>query len=71
MLSDRMMVSRSTIINDLIEVKKWLSENKITLESSKGQGIKILGRERDLRRAAVKLFFQTMDSINFFQCNHS
>ncbi|EJE7235979.1 BglG family transcription antiterminator [Clostridium botulinum] len=66
MLSDRMMVSRSTIINDLIEVKKWLSENKITLESSKGQGIKILGRERDLRRAAVKLFFQTMDSINFF-----
>ncbi|MCS4483516.1 transcription antiterminator [Clostridium botulinum] len=66
MLSDRMMVSRSTIINDLIEVKKWLSENKITLESSKGQGIKILGRERDLRRAAVKLFFQSMDSINFF-----
>ncbi len=66
MLSDRMMVSRSTIINDLIEVKKWLAENKITLESSKGQGIKILGRERDLRRAAVKLFFQSMDSINFF-----
>ncbi len=28
MLSDRMMVSRSTIINDLIEVKKWLSEIK-------------------------------------------
>ncbi len=46
MLSDRMMVSRSTIINDLIEVKKWLSENKITLESSKRARHKNIGKRK-------------------------
>ncbi|WP_244835046.1 BglG family transcription antiterminator [Clostridium sp. BJN0001] len=60
-LSDKMMVSRNTIINDLNEAKKWIFENKLVLESLKGHGIRVTGKEIDLRKATTILLFQSMD----------
>lgn len=64
-LSDRMMVSRSTIINDLNQVREWLTENNLSLESSKGHGIKVSGNELDIRKSATRILFQSMDTLNF------
>jgi transcriptional antiterminator/mannitol/fructose-specific phosphotransferase system IIA component (Ntr-type) len=64
-LSDRMMVSRSTIINDLNQVREWLIENNLSLESSKGHGIKVSGNELDIRKSATRILFQSMDTLNF------
>jgi len=63
-ISEYLMVSRGTIINDMNEMKKWLSNNNIVFETAKGHGIKISGKEIELRKAATKLLFQSMDRIN-------
>ena len=63
-ISEYLMVSRGTIINDMNEMKKWLSNNNIVFETAKGHGIKISGKETEIRKAATKLLFQSMDRIN-------
>jgi transcriptional antiterminator/mannitol/fructose-specific phosphotransferase system IIA component len=68
-LSDKMMVSRSTIINDLNQVRQWLIANNLYLESSKGHGIKVSGDELDIRKAVVRILFHSMDTLTLININ--
>ncbi|SNX53490.1 BglG family transcription antiterminator [Thermoanaerobacterium sp. RBIITD] len=60
-LADNLMVSRSTIINDLDKVRKWLSDHGLELKSAPKYGIKVLGDEKKLRKAAIELLTETID----------
>ncbi|HHW57798.1 MAG TPA: BglG family transcription antiterminator [Clostridia bacterium] len=60
-LADKLMVSRSTVINDLKSVRKWLIEHGLQLKSTPKYGIKVIGDEKQLRRAAVELLTETLD----------
>lgn len=68
-LSDRMMVSRSTVINDLSDIKKWIFENNLQFESLKGHGIKVFGNEVELRKATAKLIIQGIGTLNLLNVN--
>ncbi len=68
-LAENMFVSRGTINNDLKEVKKWLKENNIKLESIKGKGIKAIGEEIKLRKVASSLMFQNSNTTNLIDIN--
>lgn len=61
LLKEKIMVSRSTLVNDLEEVKKWLKENNLELNTQRKHGIKIVGDEKYLRRASIELLTKTMD----------
>lgn len=61
LLKEKLMVSRSTLVNDLEEVKKWLKENKLELNTQRKHGIKIVGDEKYLRRAYIDLSTKIMD----------
>lgn len=63
-LAEQMMVSKNTIQNDLKEIKQCLGERSILLETSKGRGIKVIGDELELRKAASKLLFEHFDTLH-------
>lgn len=56
-LSNEMYVSRSTIQNDLNEVRKILSKYEIELESRPNYGMKVKGRELQLRFCIAEYLF--------------
>lgn len=56
-LSDEMYVSKSTIQNDLIEVRKILSKYDIELESRPNYGMKVQGEELQLRFCIAEYLF--------------
>jgi len=60
-LAELLSVSRGTVINDLKKVKSWLLSKSLKLKSSHKHGIKILGDEQDLRRAAVALISENVE----------
>ncbi|MGI1690430.1 BglG family transcription antiterminator [Thermoanaerobacter uzonensis] len=60
-LADKLMVSRSTVINDLKNVRKWLIEHGLQLKSAPKYGIKVVGDEKQLRRAAIELLTEAID----------
>lgn len=60
-LADNLMVSRSTIINDLNKVRKWLADHGLELKSVPKYGLKVLGDEKKLRKAAIELLTETVD----------
>ncbi|ADL69190.1 BglG family transcription antiterminator [Thermoanaerobacterium thermosaccharolyticum] len=60
-LAEKLMVSRPTIINDLKYVRRWLQDHDLELESMPKYGIKVLGNENKLRKAAIELIMETMD----------
>ncbi|MDN5316827.1 MAG: mannitol operon transcriptional activator [Thermoanaerobacterium sp.] len=60
-LADNLMVSRSTIINDLSKVRKWLYDHGLELKSVPKYGLKVLGDEKKLRKAAIELLTETVD----------
>lgn len=68
-LAEQMMVSKNTIQNDLKEIKQCLGEKSILLETSKGRGIKVIGDELELRKAASKLLFEHFDTLNMVNVN--
>jgi len=49
-LADNLMVSRSTIINDLSKVRKWLYDHGLELKSVPKYGLKVLGDEKNLEK---------------------
>ena len=61
-LAEDIKVSRSTIINDLRKVRKWLKNHKLRLEAIPSKGIKVIGNEKDFRNAVLYLLFE---SLNF------
>ncbi|WP_371362760.1 Transcriptional regulator ManR [Sporomusa rhizae] len=52
-LAARLWVSRNTMIKDLQEVKAWYQRNGLELRSMPKYGIKVIGNERNFRRAAI------------------
>ena len=61
-LAEDIKVSRTTINNDLMKVRKWLKDHKLKLEAIPSKGIKIIGNEKDYRSAVLYLLFE---SLNF------
>ncbi|MDE4542765.1 BglG family transcription antiterminator [Thermoanaerobacterium sp. R66] len=60
-LADKLLVSRSTIINDLDKVREWLLEHGLELKSVPKYGLKVIGDEKKLRKAAIELLTETVD----------
>lgn len=60
-LAEKLMVSRSTVINDLKKAKEWLEERELYLKTLPKYGIKVVGDEKQLRRAAIELLTETID----------
>lgn len=56
-LSETLRVSRSTISNDLIEIKKLLRPFQLGLQSKKNKGITLLGSELCIREFIMNYFF--------------
>lgn len=61
LLKEKLMVSRSTMVNDLEEVRKWLTDNNLELNTQRKHGIKVVGDEKYLRRASIDLSTKIMD----------
>ncbi|MFW5794883.1 MAG: BglG family transcription antiterminator [Bacillota bacterium] len=60
-LSEILMVSRSTVINDLKKVKKWLKDRDIQFISLPNYGLKIKGEEKKIRRATIEILTEALD----------
>lgn len=60
-LAKVLSVSRGSVINDLKKVREWLAGQNLELESSPRYGIKVLGDEKDLRRAVVNILTENLE----------
>ncbi len=58
-LADEIYVSRSTLNADIKEVKERLSYFSLTLTSKVGKGIKINGKEKDIRSCIAQYFYHS------------
>jgi len=61
-LADLLCVSRGTVVNDLKEVREWLLKHDLKLKSLPRFGIKIVGSEKDLRKAVVSLLSENIET---------
>jgi transcriptional antiterminator len=61
-LTEKLMVSRNTIIKDLKEVKRWLTDYNLKIESATKHGIRVTGEKRQLRRAQIEIAGMDMKS---------
>ncbi|MGA8942709.1 MAG: BglG family transcription antiterminator [Thermoactinomyces sp.] len=64
-LADEMFVSKSTVQNDLKQVKEQLGKYDIKLVSRPNHGLKVEGREIKLRFCMAETIFSKNDSGNF------
>ncbi|WP_051624245.1 BglG family transcription antiterminator [Clostridium akagii] len=62
-LAESIKVSRSTIINDLKKVRKWLKDHKLKMQAIPSKGIKIIGNEKYYRSAILYLLFESLKFI--------
>jgi len=60
-MADLLCVSRGTVVNDLKDVRKWLLKHDLKLKSLPRFGIKIIGSEKDLRKAVVSLLSENIE----------
>ncbi|WP_432407167.1 BglG family transcription antiterminator [Wukongibacter sp. M2B1] len=58
LLADDLYCSKSTIVNDLTYVQKWIEDRGLILRRKQNQGLWIEGNERDYRKAMMDLFFE-------------
>ena len=63
-LAEKMKVSKTTIHNDIKELKSRVDPMGTYLETAKGKGIKILGNEVELRKLASRSLFANFDTLN-------
>lgn len=54
-VSQELFVSRTTLIGDMSRVKAFLKERNLTVESHPNKGIRVLGREREMRRCILNI----------------
>ncbi len=66
-ISEKLGVSRATIIKDLKEVKKLVVTNGLKLVSRQGVGYKVEGSEEDIRKLMGKLFLYFEDTQNLLK----
>lgn len=62
LFADELFCSKSCIMQDLVQIEKWLSNRNITLCRRQNQGIWLKGEEKDLRLGFKKL----LDELNLF-----
>lgn len=62
-LSERVMVSRNTLISDLDDLKGWFQENDLSFISQPRKGLMVMGSERNIRDGLLKLLLLN-DSIH-------
>ena len=65
-LADELFVSRSTISNDLVEIKKLITPYQIELQSKSNKGIFIVGNEQNIRHFIMNYFFMERLHDNLF-----
>lgn len=66
-LSEEMSVSKGTLLKDIEESKSWIEKNGLKLKSIRGRGMKVIGEEKLLRKAATKVFGESFDTIELLQ----
>ena len=54
-LSEKIMVSRNTLISDLDDLKDWFKENELSLVSQPRKGLLVTGSEECIRAGILKL----------------
>src|SRR5690625_6947106 len=62
-LADEIYVSKSTIQNDLIDVKKLVAEYEIVVESRPNYGLKISGKELNIRFCMSEYIFDRRENL--------
>ena len=65
-IADELFVSRSTISNDLVEIKKLITPYQIELQSKSNTGIFIVGNEQNIRHFIMNYFFMERLHDNLF-----
>jgi mannitol operon transcriptional antiterminator len=68
-IAESILVSRNTIIKDLKNVREWLENHNLKLETHTNHGIKITGDERFIRSAQIELFLKSEDTGNSLKLN--
>lgn len=61
-MSELLFVSRSTLSHDLLEVRSYFSRFQLEVEDFKNKGVKLVGKEKDIRRCMS----QKNDNKNLF-----
>lgn len=64
---DELFVSKSTIQNDLIEVKNDLSNYNLNFDYKPNHGMKIVGKEFDIRKAISDLIYNTTNAYKMMR----
>lgn len=64
-LADEMFISKSTIQNDLKQVKKDLENYNLKLKFKANHGMKITGDEKSIRKAISDIIYKTSQTYNF------
>ena len=59
LLAEDLYCSKSTIVNDLTCIEKWLENRGLHLKRKQNQGLWIEGNENDYRRAMMDLFSES------------
>lgn len=65
-IADELFASRSTISNDLVEIKKLITPYQIELQSKSNKGIFIVGNEQNIRHFIMNYFFMERLHDNLF-----
>lgn len=65
-IADQLLVSRATIANDLITVKKHLSHFNLSIMQKPNYGIKLIGEESERRKALADTIFRDMNEREIY-----
>lgn len=65
-IADQLLVSRATIANDLITVKKHLSHFNLSIMQKPNYGIKLIGKESERRKALADTIFRDMNEREIY-----
>lgn len=59
---DLLSVSKTTLINDINEVEKWLKERNICLIRKPKYGIKLVSDEKNWRKCVIEYLYENLDN---------
>lgn len=65
-IANQLLVSRATIANDLITVKKHLSHFNLSIMQKPNYGIKLIGKESERRKALADTIFRDMNEREIY-----
>lgn len=66
-LAQELLISRSSVSNDLKGVRKTLKKSNLTIKQKPNYGLKVYGKEIDCRKPLVDIFFSNFkDSAMFY-----